>query len=150
MTALQRAMHEVTEMMDLPAASDRSDISDAGLLIVVARKVSQGLTTSLVDRLLESGWKPGEISWIVPPRTLKRRVQSSQSLSQEESERLVRALKIQELAKAVFGSHEKAHRWLTKPRKAFDNTSAAELMQTEQGADAVEEELIRIDYGFVA
>lgn len=150
MSALQRAMNEVAGMMDLPAATEQADISDSAMLICVAKSVSHGLTPNLVDRLRESGWKPTELSWIVPPRTLQRRMANSERLTKEESERLVRALKIQELAKAVFGSHEKAHRWLAKPRKTFDNTAAAELMQTEQGAKAVEEELIRIDYGFVA
>lgn len=82
------------------------------------------------------------MDWIIPPRTLSHRLKINERLTIDESDKLIRAAKIQALTSEVLGSEEKAAAWLHKERKIFDGLSAMELMKTELGAQLVEETLI--------
>lgn len=50
-------------------------------------------------------------------------------------------------AERVFGSADKAHRWLTKPRTVFDGRSPAQLAFAPGGEQLVRETLARIEHG---
>jgi putative toxin-antitoxin system antitoxin component (TIGR02293 family) len=95
-----------------------------------------------------NGFSRKEWDWIIPVRTLSHRRKGSGLLSIEESDKLIRAAKIQALATEVLGSEEKATAWLHKPRRIFDGFSAMEQMKTELGAQLVEEALIQLDEGY--
>lgn len=156
--AFDRAMRNLTALiddagssqMDTEVAAERYVVSFMKSSVDVARVVAKGLSPHLIEHLVVAGFKPAELNWIVTARTLQRRMSASEPLSREESERLARALMVQQLAEEIFGDKNKAHRWLIKPRKVFGGLAASELMQTEQGAHAVEEALNRIDHGFTA
>jgi putative toxin-antitoxin system antitoxin component (TIGR02293 family) len=70
--------------------------------------------------------------------------------SVEESDRAVRLARITALAEEVFGSEEKAFRWLRKPKRRFGSRTPLEMLGTEAGARLVEEMLYQIDEGMAA
>ncbi len=95
-----------------------------------------------------NGFARKDWDWIIPVRTLSHRRKGNGRLSIEESDKLIRAAKIQALAVEVLGSEDKATAWLHKPRAIFDGCSAMEQMKTELGAQVVEETLIQLDEGY--
>ena len=110
----------------------------------------EGVAPELLDVLIDRGFTRRELDWIVPARTLAYRRRNKQRLKPGETDRFLRAVKILATAEAVFGSREKALRWLRKLRRTFDGTSAMELMRTEAGGQLVEEVLGQVDEGFFA
>jgi putative toxin-antitoxin system antitoxin component (TIGR02293 family) len=104
-----------------------------------------------LEKLKERGFTSDEIYRIVAPRrTLARRKEREQSLTAAESDRVLRLQRISEMADRVFGSHEKAQRWLRKENRALDGVRPIDLLMSETGAYIVEQELHRIDYGMLA
>jgi|SRR5580658_9572612 putative toxin-antitoxin system antitoxin component (TIGR02293 family) len=79
-------------------------------------------------------------------RTVARRAQEKK-LSPSESERLVRLTRVFAEAKNVLGSEEKARRWTLKPSRALAGAIPLSLLDTDIGANAVFEELGRIEHG---
>ena len=103
---------------------------------------------SFADELIEKGISRAEIFRIVAPRrTLARRREQGGILSPEESDRALRLERIISQANRVFGSSEKAQRWLRKPCRALKGAVPIELLVSETGAHMVEEELHAIDFG---
>ncbi len=104
--------------------------------------------TNHLRRLSDEGFSKEEIHKLVAPRrTLERRIEKNQPLSDVESDRVMRLERINEHAVRVFGSKEKAHRWLRKPCRALDGAVPIDLLASETGAHIVEEELHAIDHG---
>jgi putative toxin-antitoxin system antitoxin component (TIGR02293 family) len=83
-------------------------------------------------------------------RTIARRLQERQALTSEESERVVRLARVLAQATNNLGSVEKARRWLQKPNRALGGEVPIRMLDTDIGANAVLEELGRIDYGVFA
>ncbi len=101
-----------------------------------------------LKHLGEEGFSQAEIYRLVAPRrTLERRFEKKQPLSAVEADRVARLERIVAHAVRVFGSAEKAHRWLRKPCRALDGAVPIDLLATETGAHLVEDELHAIDYG---
>jgi putative toxin-antitoxin system antitoxin component (TIGR02293 family) len=82
----------------------------------------------------------------VTTRTASRRKVKGM-LSAEESDRLYRIARVVRYAELVFGSEEKAHAWLQEPSQAFGMHAPISLLRSDMGAEAVTEELNRIDWG---
>lgn len=98
--------------------------------------------------LSDEGFSKDEIHKLVAPRrTLERRIQKNQPLSDIEADRVLRLQRIYAQAVRVFGSKEKAHRWLRKPCRALGGAVPIDLLASETGAHFVEEELHAIDHG---
>jgi putative toxin-antitoxin system antitoxin component (TIGR02293 family) len=53
-------------------------------------------------------------------------------------------------AEETFGSKEKARRWLCRPTTALNGEEPLKLLNTDAGAQLVEDLLIRIDHGIAA
>lgn len=139
------------------SASARALVQVGGILNIsiktpvdMVKLTRNGIAPEAVEALVERGFTRSEISWIVPARTLTHRRQKKQLLTADESGRWLRAAKLRALAEVVLGDDAKALQWLHKPRKAFDNLSAMELMQTEAGAQLVEDVLGQLDSGYFA
>jgi putative toxin-antitoxin system antitoxin component (TIGR02293 family) len=47
----------------------------------------------------------------------------------------------------LMGSHGAAHAWLANPAMGLDHQRPIDLLQTAQGAQLVEEFLLRLEYG---
>jgi putative toxin-antitoxin system antitoxin component (TIGR02293 family) len=127
------------------AVSLNVSIINAKDLIKLSRR---GLPAASFESFTKHGFTRKEMEWIIPPRTLSHRQKGDGFLSIEESDKLIRAAKIQALAAEVLGAEEKAISWLHKERNIFDGLSAMELMKTELGAQQVEDALIQLDEGF--
>jgi len=82
----------------------------------------------------------------IAKRTVTRRA-NEKRLSSSESERLVRLTRVLAEAKRVFGSEEKARRWIRKPSRALAGAVPLGLLDTDIGANAVFEEMGRIEHG---
>ena len=106
---------------------------------------------SELDTLTKHGFSNDEIYKIVAPRrTLARRKENNERLSVVETDRVLRLQRVVEQAERVFGNPIKAHRWLREPCRALNKAVPIELLETEQGAVIVRDELGRIQYGMFA
>ena len=104
-----------------------------------------------IDSLKANGFTDHEINrLVVSKRSLERRQQRKETLSPAESDRAMRLSRIHDHAVRVFGSDEKAHRWLRKPCRALDEAVPLDLLASETGAHIVESELHAIDHGMFA
>lgn len=98
--------------------------------------------------LVARGFTMDEIyATVAPRRTLDRRRQFGKKLTLAESDRVLRLERIVDMADRVFADPVKARRWLRKPNRALDQAAPIDLLISESGAAAVEEELHAIDYG---
>jgi putative toxin-antitoxin system antitoxin component (TIGR02293 family) len=79
-------------------------------------------------------------------RTALRR-QKEGFLKPDEADRLLRVGRVFEESVRVFGSEEKAAKWLGTPSIVFERATPLSLLDCDAGAQAVSEELIRIDFG---
>jgi putative toxin-antitoxin system antitoxin component (TIGR02293 family) len=112
------------------------------------RLAEEGLPTESVAQLRSLGITFTEVAEIViPPRTLKHRITRRERLSTEESERLLRVVRIVALADRVFGDREKALDWLRIPDPRLDDRSCLSLLRTEAGGKLVESMLWGIAEG---
>lgn len=139
-TAWSRAMITVGTIAETPLNGPLDEV----------RLTRCGIKPGVMDALKQLGASATELNWIIKPRTLTHRKAKNEKLTPEETGRWLRAAKVQALADEVFGNKEKAVGWLHKPRKRFDNQSAMTLIQSEAGAQLVEETLNQIDAGYFA
>jgi len=82
----------------------------------------------------------------LPVRTLVRR-KRERRLQADESDRLYRLARIAARGVEVFGTPEKAARWLRRHNRALGGDVPLELLDTEVGVQEVDEILGRIEYG---
>ena len=85
----------------------------------------------------------------MPPRTLARRRQAGK-LDPDESDRLYRIALVAGQAVAVFGAEDKAATWLRRPNRALNGELPIRLLDTDVGAQQVEDILGRIEHGIVS
>ena len=79
-------------------------------------------------------------------RTLARRKETNR-LGGQESERIVRLADVAARAVSVLGSVEKAMQWLTANNRALGGATPISMLDTDVGARATEELLLRIEHG---
>ncbi|WP_240923004.1 MULTISPECIES: antitoxin Xre/MbcA/ParS toxin-binding domain-containing protein [Pseudomonadaceae] len=70
-------------------------------------------------------------------------------LSADESDRLFRVVHTIVVAEILFGSRDKAQRWLSKPQDRFSGNSPIQMLISTAGAWLVEELLTQLAEGFV-
>ncbi len=79
-------------------------------------------------------------------RTMARR-KTLRTLDPSESERVVRLGAALTFAADVLGSRSKARAWLVAPNRALGGVPPLSLLDTDIGARAVEDVLVRIEHG---
>lgn len=137
---MPRRALDLLEAIGLPGPAG----SDAEL----AQMVERGLPVVAVDRLLGLGFQKQELfRLVIPQRTLTHRRQRGHVLTGDESDKIVRLARARFLALRVFGDERRAWQWLRKGKRGFGGRAPIDLLATEAGARAVEEELHRIDEG---
>jgi putative toxin-antitoxin system antitoxin component (TIGR02293 family) len=110
--------------------------------------VEQQLPTSAIKRLLTLGLTRQEVdALIIPLRTLQHRRSKREKLTVDESDRVLRLVRLLSQAEAVYGSREGALDWLRRPVARLKNRPPMDLIRTDTGARIVEELLIQIDEG---
>jgi putative toxin-antitoxin system antitoxin component (TIGR02293 family) len=82
----------------------------------------------------------------IPERTRARRRHEG-FFKADEADRLLRIARVFSEAIRVFGSEEKAARWLRTPSPLFENAAPLSWLDSDGGAHAVSEEIVRIDFG---
>jgi len=80
-------------------------------------------------------------------RTLQRKRGSREKLSIPEGDRLFRMARIFALAVSVLESEEMARKWLRRPQRGMGGRVPIQVIQTEAGAQEVEDLLEKIEYG---
>jgi putative toxin-antitoxin system antitoxin component (TIGR02293 family) len=114
----------------------------------ILRIVEERLAASVIKRLLGLGLERAEIdAAVIPSRTLQHRRSRRERLTLEESDRVLRMVRILSTAEAVYGSRERALGWLRRPHPRLDGRSPISLVKTDTGSRIVEELLTQIDEG---
>jgi putative toxin-antitoxin system antitoxin component (TIGR02293 family) len=85
----------------------------------------------------------------MPPRTLARR-RVARRLAADESDRLYRVARVAAQAVTALGSEEKAAAWLRRPNRALNGELPIRLLDTDVGAQQVEDVLGRLEHGVVS
>jgi putative toxin-antitoxin system antitoxin component (TIGR02293 family) len=84
---------------------------------------------------------------VIPSRTLQHRRSRREKLTVEESDRVLRVIRVLSLTESIYGSRERALNWLRKPHARLDGRTPLSLLKTDTGSRIVEELLIQIDEG---
>jgi putative toxin-antitoxin system antitoxin component (TIGR02293 family) len=114
----------------------------------ILRIVEGRLAPSVIKRLAALGLDRGEIDAVViPARTLQHRRSRREKLTVEESDRVLRVIRVLSLAESVYGSRERALAWLRRLHARLDGRTPLSLLKTDTGSRIVEELLIQIDDG---
>ena len=83
----------------------------------------------------------------IPLSTAERRLRTGESLTAEESDRIIRVAKILRRAVEVFGDEGQAKAWMTDSVSSLGGRSPLSLLDTMEGYDLVANTLVRIEYG---
>ncbi len=114
----------------------------------VLQIVEEQLPTSAIKRLLALGLTRQELdALVIPLRTLQHRRSKREKLTIEESDRVLRVVRLLSQAETVYGSRERALEWLRRPMSRLQNRAPLDLMRTGTGARIIEELLVQIDEG---
>jgi putative toxin-antitoxin system antitoxin component (TIGR02293 family) len=123
----------------LETSSELIDAVRAGLPVTAIDTLvgAQRITTAEVDHV------------IVPRKTLANRKRIG-TLTPEQSDRLLRVVRIIALAEETFQSKDKASTWLRRRTTALNNQKPLDMLDTNEGAHQVEVLLGRIRHGLAA
>lgn len=122
----------------------RAPATEAEILHIVEGQ----LAPSVIKRLVALGLKRSEIDEVViPSRTLQHRRSRREKLTIEESDRVLRVLRVLSSAEAIYRDRERALAWLRRPHPRLENRSPLSLLRTDTGSRIIEELLIQIDEG---
>jgi putative toxin-antitoxin system antitoxin component (TIGR02293 family) len=114
----------------------------------ILRIVEGRLAPSVIKRLSALGLERSEIDAVViPSRTLQHRRSRREKLTVEESDRVLRVIRVLSLTESIYGSRERALNWLRKPHARIDGRIPLSLLKTDTGSRIVEELLVQIDEG---
>ncbi len=113
--------------------------------------VRAGLPVALVDGVVAEGLvSAAELDRLaISRRTLAHR-RGLGHLSPEQSDRLMRLLRVIAQARETFGGLDKAARWLRRPTRALDGAAPLDLLDTDLGAQRVARALGRVGHGIAA
>lgn len=136
-------VHESARLLGIPA-------SDTSTLI---RRVRQGFPFATLERLQHAfALSTDEVTTLVqiPTRTITRR-KASGRLKADESDRVLRAVRLMHRATVLFNNDPAAAKtWMTIPQRGLGGAVPLELAGTEVGAREVEDALGRIEDGVFA
>jgi putative toxin-antitoxin system antitoxin component (TIGR02293 family) len=85
----------------------------------------------------------------ITSRTLQRK-KPEEKLSPESSERAILIGKLYYKGQEIFGEKEKFQTWMNRENLSLDKKKPKELLDTITGIGLIQDELLRIEYGFVA
>jgi putative toxin-antitoxin system antitoxin component (TIGR02293 family) len=114
----------------------------------ILQLVEGQFSQSIVKRLIALGLQRSEIDQaIIPLRTLQHRRSRREKLTLEESDRVIRVIRILSSAESVYGSRERALTWLRTAHARLDGRTPLSLLNTDTGSRIVAELLMQIDEG---
>jgi putative toxin-antitoxin system antitoxin component (TIGR02293 family) len=123
-----------------------------GVELRLADRIASGFPTTAVDDVIGSGLVEASVIYeiVVPRRTLADRKLKQKPLSPEQSDRLVRVLRIYARAEEAIGDVSRAYRWLHRANRALEGMRPIDLLGSDAGTRAVEKVLGRIEHGVVS
>ena len=144
-----KSWHNVVEMNAANAQiGDWLGLSSLATEGEILRVVEGRLAPSVISRLISLGVARQEIDEvIIPLRTLQHRRSRREKLTVEESDRVLRAIRVLSLAESIYGSRERALAWLRRPHPRLDGRTPLSHLNTDTGSRIVEELLVQIDEG---
>ncbi len=114
----------------------------------VLELIERQLPTSSINRVLALGLTRTEVdSLVIPLRTLQHRRSRREKLTVEESDRVLRLVRVLSHAESVYESRERALAWLRRPHPRLQDRTPLETLKTDIGSRVVEELLVQIDEG---
>lgn len=117
----------------------------------MVRLVRRGLPIGAVQYVLDTGRLTlAELDQIVLPRKTLANRRKLGTLTPEQSDRLVRVARVLAAADETFGDRAKAGTWLRRPTSGLAGERPLDLLDTDEGARAVETLLGRIGHGIAA
>lgn len=103
---------------------------------------------STITDLTKLGFSMDEIyRFVIPRRTLARRIANGEALTVDENDNALRLVEILNHATRVFADKAVAIDWLRTPNRAMGNIVPLDLLESETGARLVEQALHQIDFG---
>jgi len=120
----------------------KAPATDAEILGIVERQ----LAPAVIKRLIALGRTEVD-AIIIPQRTLQHRRSRREKLTVEESDRVLRAIRVLARTEAVYGSRERALGWLRRANPRLEGRTPLLLLKTDTGSRMVEELLVEIDEG---
>jgi putative toxin-antitoxin system antitoxin component (TIGR02293 family) len=117
----------------------------------LVRLVRRGLPVRALDHVIDSGrLSRAEVDSVVLPRKTLANRRKLGTLTQDQSDRLVRVARILAAAELTFGSREKAGDWLRRPSAPLGGERPLDMLDTDEGTRQVEALLGRIAHGIAA
>lgn len=114
----------------------------------ILRVIEQRLAPSVIKRLSDLGLHRSEIdAAVISSRTVQHRRSRREKLTIEESDRVLRIIRVLSSAQEVYGDRDRALAWLRKPNARLENRTPLSLLKTDTGSRIVEELLVQIDEG---
>lgn len=120
--------------------------------------IMKGIPVAQLAKLLRNGDIDAHAcEQVTPVPELKQRladmttpgISPDDRLSADESDRLFRVVHTLVVAELLFGSRDKAQRWLSKPKDRFSGNSPLQMLTSTAGAWLVEELMTQLAEGFV-
>jgi len=115
-------------------------------------QIKRGFPVSVIDKIVtEMDISQGELLEIIslPSATLTRR-RSEKRLNPKESDRIYRVARVYRTVLQLFeGDKEAARGWLHEPAKAFGGDTPLYHLNTEAGADEVQDLVGRLEHGVI-
>jgi len=137
---MSTAHHQIGSWLGIAAPA-----TEAEVLQLVERR----LPTSAINRLIALGLTRPEVdATVIALRTLQHRRSRHEKLTIEESDRVLRVLRVLSLAESVYDSRERALQWLRTAHPRLESRTPLSLLTTDTGSRIVEQLLVQIDEGF--
>jgi putative toxin-antitoxin system antitoxin component (TIGR02293 family) len=115
----------------------------------ILQLVERRLPTSAIDRLISLGVTRQEVdATVIALRTLQHRRSRRENLTIEESDRVLRVLRVLSLTETIYESREPALQWLRRENPRLDGRAPLSLLTTDTGSRLVEQLLGQIDEGY--
>jgi putative toxin-antitoxin system antitoxin component (TIGR02293 family) len=133
----------------VPAYAALSRLAKTGKRTDIMRAVRLGIEPQTVGYLADAiGITQERMAQLagISPRTLHRRL-SEPTLTPDESDRVVRFLRLWLRAVDVLEGEDEARHWLAAPKSALHGETPLEYATTEIGAQDVDDLLGRIEHG---
>jgi len=124
-----------------------------GSLFTGALVARAGIATSFVLDLMQLlGFKKQETASLISisPKTLDRHLKMEKPFTGLQSDRIIELAVLHQKGQLVFGDNSKFLRWLDSKLPALNNTTPREWLDTQQGINAILNELGRIEHGIFA
>jgi putative toxin-antitoxin system antitoxin component (TIGR02293 family) len=117
----------------------------------MARAVRDRLPISVLDELRRAGLKETEIdTLVIPQRTRRHRTAKGEPLTVDESDRVMRVMRILNRATEVFADQDRALKWLRKPLRELVGETPLSMGATDAGGRVIENILAQIAWGAAA